>query len=152
MLFRSSLASARHFLRGLYFDHARERAAAGAYVDRLAIRAPSLDFPVRQLSGGNQQKTLLARWLLSGARVFLLDEPTRGIDVEAKRFVYGLVRELAESGHAILFISSELGEVLEVADRILVLHRGRSQGELVRGEADEHALLLRAMGNTMGDA
>ncbi len=142
-----SLAAGKQFLRGLYFDHARERAVAGQYVRRLEIRTPSVSFPVRLLSGGNQQKTLLARWLCSGARVFLLDEPTRGIDVEAKRYVYGLVRELAAAGHAVLFISSELPEVLEVADRILVLHRGKLRGEVARGQADEHALLMMAMGS-----
>ncbi len=141
-----SLAAGRRFLRGLVFDHSRERAAAQDYVSRLAIRTPSVTFPVRMLSGGNQQKTLLARWLMSGARVFLLDEPTRGIDVEAKRFVYGLVRDLAAAGNAVVFISSELPEVLEVSDRMLVLHRGRLHGELARGEADEHALLAAAMG------
>ncbi len=146
-----SLASGRRFLRGVYFDHPRERAAAASYVDKLAIRTPSVTFPVRLLSGGNQQKALLARWLLSGARVFLLDEPTRGIDVEAKRFVYGLVRELAAAGHAVLFISSELPEVLEVAGRILVLHRGGLRGEIPRGQADEHALLLLAMGGKSND-
>ncbi len=142
-----SLAAGKLFLRGLYFDHARERAVAADYVRRLDIRTPSVSFPVRLLSGGNQQKTLLARWLCSRARIFLLDEPTRGIDVEAKRQVYRLVRELAAAGHAVLYISSELPEVLEMADRILVLHRGRLRGEVARGAADEHALLLMAMGN-----
>lgn len=142
-----SLAAASRFLRGIYFDHARERAVAADYVRQLDIRTPSVSFPVRLLSGGNQQKTLLARWLCSGARIFLLDEPTRGIDVEAKRQVYRLVRELAAAGHAVLFISSELPEVLEVADRILVLHRGQLRGEVARGQADEHGLLMMAMGN-----
>jgi ribose transport system ATP-binding protein len=141
-----SLASGRRFLRGLYFDHRRERAVAGEYVERLRIATPSVRFPARLLSGGNQQKVLLARWLSTGARVLLLDEPTRGIDIEAKQSVYRLVRELAASGHGIIFISAELPEVLEIADRILVLHRGRAHGEVLRGEVDESGLLSKAMG------
>lgn len=141
-----SLASARRFLRGIYFDHARERSVAADFVRRLQIATPSVSFPVRLLSGGNQQKVLLARWLSAGARILLLDEPTRGIDVEAKQSVYRLVRELAAAGHGIVFISSELPEVIEVADRILVLHRGRPCGEVARGQIDESALLSKAMG------
>lgn len=141
-----SLASPKRFLRGFYFDHSRERAVAREYVERLQIRTPSVGSLVRLLSGGNQQKVLLARWLCSGARIFLLDEPTKGIDVEAKQHVYRLVRELAATGNGVLFISAELPEVLEIADRILVLHRGRPHGEMLRGQIDESGLLSRAMG------
>lgn len=146
-----SLAAGARFVRGIYFDHSRERAMAEDFARRLAIRTPSVAFPARLLSGGNQQKTLLARWLATGARVFLLDEPTRGIDVEAKRFVYGLVREIAAEGKGVLFISSELPEVLEVADRILILHRGHVHGEVLRGQTDEHGLLMAAMGTSRPD-
>ncbi len=140
-----SLASGNQFVRYGLFDHARERAMARGFVERLSIRAPSVTIPVSQLSGGNQQKVLLARWLSTRARVFLLDEPTRGIDVEAKQHVYALVRELAAQGAALVLVSSELEEVLALADRILVLDRGEARGELPHG-ADAHAVLLLAVG------
>jgi ABC-type sugar transport system ATPase subunit len=139
-----SLASGAQFTRCGWFDHARERRVAGEYAARLAIRAPSVVFPVQQLSGGNQQKVLLARWLCTRAKVFLLDEPTRGIDVEAKQQVYALVREMAAQGAAVVLVSSELEEITALADRILALDRGQLKGELPRG-ATEHDILAAAL-------
>jgi len=98
------------------------------------------------LSGGNQQKVVLAKWLLADAKVFLLDEPTRGVDVGAKSEIYALIRALARRGAAILFASSELEEVLRLADRILVMHRGRIAGELSRAQASEEAIMRLATG------
>ncbi len=140
-----SLAAGRLFSRWGWFNHGRERAMAADYANRLSIRTPSVTFPVKGLSGGNQQKVLLARWLCSQARIFFLDEPTRGIDVEAKQQVYALVREIAAQGAAVVLISSELEEVTALADRILVLDRGTVKGELPRG-ATEHEILMAALG------
>jgi ABC-type sugar transport system ATPase subunit len=110
----------------------------------LGIAAADLDRPVQTLSGGNQQKVLLARWLLIRPRVLFVDEPTRGIDVGAKREVHLLLRELAESGTAVVLISSELPEILAVADRIAVFHEGRVTGEFLHREATEEKIMRYA--------
>lgn len=123
----------------------RERRLAREFVDRLDIRTPSLDHEVRKLSGGNQQKVVLARWLARRPEILILDEPTRGIDIGAKAEIYRLIDELAAAGVAILVISSELPEVLGLADRIVVMQNGRITGELDRADADEEAVLALAM-------
>lgn len=107
-----------------------ESAAFDSYQAQLKIKLASRHFPVSSLSGGNQQKVVLAKWLQSNAGVVIFDEPTRGIDVGAKYEIYLLMNELAARGKAILMISSELPEVLGVADRILVMHEGRITGEI----------------------
>jgi ribose transport system ATP-binding protein len=107
---------------------------------------PGLDAEVVTLSGGNQQKVVLGKWLLTRPRVLLLDEPTRGVDVGAKAEIYKLVRALADDGHAVLMASSDLPEIVRLADRVLVLREGRLAGELTRAEASEHAILQLAVG------
>jgi ABC-type sugar transport system ATPase subunit len=119
------------------------RAVAWA-IENLAIRTAGGDAPVTALSGGNQQKCILARWLLIEPRLLLLDEPTRGIDVGAKAEIYELIRSLASQGRAILMTSSELPELLAVADRIIVLCEGRLTAEFARDEASEEAILHAA--------
>jgi ABC-type sugar transport system ATPase subunit len=118
-----------------------ERALGQRYVDRLRVRTPSLDAVVAGLSGGNQQKIVLARWLAARSRVLILDEPTRGVDVGAKAEIHALIGELAAQGAAIVLISSELPELLSLADRILVLRAGRIVGEVPRAEATQDGLL-----------
>ncbi len=125
----------------------RERTLAQEFVRRLRIRTPHLDQPVRFLSGGNQQKVVLAKWLLSRARVFIFVEPTRGIDVGAKVEVYQLMNTLVAEGGAIIMFSSELPEILGMSDRILVMHEGRINGEFRRGEATQDAILRCATGH-----
>jgi len=127
-----------------------ERAAVGAVVERLRLGAPSLDEPVRTLSGGNQQKAYLARCMLTAPRVLLLDEPTRGIDVGAKADLYALLRELAAQGIAILLITSELDELPLLAHRILVMHRGRVAAEFAGKDATKEGILAPAMGHGIG--
>ncbi|MFP4055588.1 MAG: sugar ABC transporter ATP-binding protein [Candidatus Brocadiia bacterium] len=107
-----------------------ERAALARYVDSLRIKLPHQDVPARNLSGGNQQKVVLAKWLHRQCKVLIFDEPTRGIDVGAKYEIYLLINRLAEAGKAVLMISSELPEVLGMSDRILVMHEGRLTGEI----------------------
>lgn len=123
-----------------------EMLKAGAeYIRRLAIRTQTPQTPLRNLSGGNQQKTILARWLLSKCRILILDEPTRGIDVNAKLEIQTLLRELAQKGLSIIYISSEMQEILEVSDRILVMHEGKVKGVVESSTATQEALLGLAM-------
>ena len=135
---------ARHGLR-LVMSREQQRALADEYIQRLGIKTASADTPIGQLSGGNQQKALLARWLATEPAVLILDEPTRGIDVRAKEDLMDAVRALAHkadgTGMSILFISSELPEVLHCSDRVLVLRDRRAVGEYRRGELDERSVL-----------
>lgn len=124
----------------------REEAAAQGMVERLDIRPRATARPVSQLSGGNQQKVVLARLLFTQCRVLILDEPTRGVDVGAKAEIHRLIRRLADDGAAVLMISSELPELLKVADRILVMRRGRLVGELAAAQATEERIMVLATG------
>ncbi len=122
------------------------RELAGQIMDRLRIKTANARQIVRDLSGGNQQKVVLGKWLAIGPRVLLLDEPTRGVDVGAKHEIYRLIEDLAESGVAILFVSSEMEEILGLSDRTLVLHEGRITGELTRAQLSEEAVMQLATG------
>jgi len=123
-----------------------EEAAAGRITRDLQVRARGLRSPVGELSGGNQQKVVLAKWLLTNVKVLLLDEPTRGVDVGAKSEIYSIIRGLAARGVAVLFASSELEEVLRLAHRVIVFHRGRVAGELSRSEATDERIMRFATG------
>jgi D-xylose transport system ATP-binding protein len=123
-------------LSGRFITHREREAEAGSRVmSDLRIKASSLGSIAGNLSGGNQQKTVLAKWLLTAPRVLLLDEPTRGIDVGSKQEIYALINRLAEAGLAIILVSSELPEVLGLSDRVIVLREGRVAGEFARLEA-----------------
>ncbi len=140
-----TLAALRRLTRrGGFLDRSGERQAARQQVEALQIKAPSLASPARVLSGGNQQKTALARWLAVGVRVLILLEPTQGIDVGAKFEIYDLITRLARSGTAILLISSDLPEVVGLAERVLVMRRGKIIAEFV-GESIAADALLRAV-------
>jgi ribose transport system ATP-binding protein len=121
-----------------------ERATARHWVRELDVRSRSLEQTARELSGGNQQKLIIAKWLFRDASIIMLDEPTRGIDVGAKAEIYILLRRLAKGGKALLVVSSELRELMVICDRILVLSRGRLVGELQRDEFDEERILSLA--------
>jgi rhamnose transport system ATP-binding protein len=125
----------------------RERALAESFVQRLGVRTPSIDAPVGELSGGNQQKVALARWLATDPAVLILDEPTQGVDVGAKAEIHRLMVELAERGLAILMISSELPEVLGMSDCIAVMHAGTVAGILDRADATQEKVLALALGH-----
>ncbi|WP_433193892.1 sugar ABC transporter ATP-binding protein [Nocardia sp. CA-107356] len=140
-----SLAMLDRLRRLRFVRRGEERRLARQFVESLRVRTPSIEQEVRKLSGGNQQKVVLARWLARKPKVLILDEPTRGVDVGAKIEIYHIIEELAESGVAVLVISSELPEVLGLADRIVVMQHGRVTGELDRGEASEEAILALAM-------
>jgi ribose transport system ATP-binding protein len=138
------LATLRRFARRLgRVDTRRARAAAEEVAGRLQLRSSGLHRqPVRSLSGGNQQKAVIAKWLLTEPAVFVLDEPTRGIDVGAKQEVYRVIDELAAHGAGVLVISSELPEVKGICDRVLVMRRGEVVGEFTPADDDE--VVLRA--------
>ncbi|MET8585184.1 sugar ABC transporter ATP-binding protein [Streptomyces collinus] len=136
-----SVSSLARFARAGWIDRRAERGAARAAVRELSLRPDNPEVPVRTLSGGNQQKAVLARWLLRGCRVLLLDEPTRGVDVGARAELYAVVRRLADQGLAVLLVSSEVPEVLGLADRVLVLREGRVVHTAPAPELDEHRVL-----------
>jgi ABC-type sugar transport system ATPase subunit len=124
----------------------RERTRVREAIARYSIRAAGPRQPVATLSGGNQQKALLARWLERDPRVVILDEPTRGVDVGAKAQIHALIDRLAARGKAILFISSDLGEIVGMSDRILVMNRGTIETELQGAEMTAHNVILAASG------
>lgn len=141
----AALVVLRQLSRWIFVKDRAERALAQEYVDALRIRTPSTDQLVGKLSGGNQQKVVLARWLATKPKLLLLDEPTRGIDVGAKSEIYAIIDRLAHEGVAVIVVSSELPEILGVSDRIYVMAGGRISGELSRAEATEENILALAM-------
>jgi rhamnose transport system ATP-binding protein len=142
----ASLASLRRLKRGLLIRAADEQRLAADWATRLRLKFARLSDPVSVLSGGNQQKVVLAKWLARRPTVLVVDEPTRGIDVGTKAEVHRLLSDLAGQGVAVLMISSELPEILGMADRVLVMHEGRLTAELSRDEASEQTVMLAATG------
>jgi rhamnose transport system ATP-binding protein len=139
-----TLAALANFTRYGWVDGARLIRAAGEWAQRLKVRYANLEQSVSELSGGNQQKVVLAKWLLTAPRVLILDEPTKGIDVGSKAAVHAQMGEWVQQGMAIILVSSELPEVLGLSDRVLVMRRGRVAGLLDRTEADEATILRLA--------
>lgn len=136
----------RSLMKGIFMDRGKERRMAEAYIARLNVKTTGRAQEVIYLSGGNQQKVLLGKWLASGPRILILDEPTRGIDVGAKAEIYKLINQLTAQGIAILFISSDLPEIMGMSDRILVLFEGKITGEFTRDEFDEENIMRSASG------
>jgi rhamnose transport system ATP-binding protein len=143
----TTLATLDQVSRFGFIDFRGERAVGRQYVQELAIKTPSLSTPVGNLSGGNQQKVALARWLAAEPALLILDEPTQGVDVGAKAEIHRLMSELAERGLAIVMISSELPEILGMSDRIAVMHGGTIVGVLDRADATQEAILELALGH-----
>jgi ribose transport system ATP-binding protein len=143
-----SVSSMSRFAYGGWVDRGRETEAALKATRELSLRPDNPSVPVRTLSGGNQQKAVLARWLLRGCKVLLLDEPTRGVDVGARAELYAVIRRLADDGLAVLMVSSEVPEVLGLADRVLVLREGRVVHEAPATELTEHRVLDLVMEGT----
>jgi rhamnose transport system ATP-binding protein len=148
----TSLACLPKMSRRGFFDFHSERQLAGDFVGRLGVKAPSVDVPVGNLSGGNQQKVALARWLATNPSLLILDEPTQGIDVGSKAEIHRLMGELAAKGLGILMISSDLPEILGMSDRIVVMHSGTIAGELSRSEATQERILELALGHVPAPA
>ena len=136
-----TLARLKRFTRFGFVQEQREGEAADEYIRQLGIKTPDAHAVAMNLSGGNQQKVVLAKWLLTSPKVLLLDEPTKGIDVKGKTEIYRLIEELAASGLGIVLVSSELTELLALSDRILVLHEGAIAGTLERWEATEERII-----------
>jgi ribose transport system ATP-binding protein len=134
-------------LRGL-IDHTRLKQVATEKMSRVNLRPFLLDRPIRLFSGGNQQKAIIGRWLAAGTRILLFDEPTRGIDVGAKAEIYHLIEELAAEGHCVIVVSSELPEVIRLADRVLVMRDGTVAAELDRENLSEQAIAAHAIPQT----
>jgi len=141
------LVTMRSATRGGLVDLKGQRAAAARIAEQLGVRMAGLHQQVRTLSGGNQQKVVIGKWLLADTKVLILDEPTRGIDVGAKVEIYQLINELTAAGAAVLMISSDLPEVLGMSDRVLVMAQGRIAGELAAGEATQDAVMALAVSN-----
>jgi D-xylose transport system ATP-binding protein len=141
-----SLPNLKRFASFMYIDTNAELSAALKYSKALAIKAPSVHVPVDSLSGGNQQKVVISKWLMTEPRILILDDPTRGVDVGAKYEIYKLMNQLAEQGFSIIMISSELEEVLGMSDRVMVMWAGRSNGTLPIEEATQEKIMARATG------
>lgn len=143
----STMASLENFMKGIFIDKKKEKNVAQEYVEALKTKTPSVDQLVVNLSGGNQQKVVIAKWLVRNCDILIFDEPTRGIDVGAKSEIYHLMNELVAEGKSIIMISSEMTEILRMSDRIVVMCEGRKTGELGIEEATQerimHAATLR---------
>ncbi len=146
-----SLPILRRLFPRLFVRESVERTLADRYATQFSVRTTGVGQEVKALSGGNQQKVVIAKWLATDPRVLILDEPTRGIDIGAKVEVHRLVAELAAGGLAIILISSDLPEVLAMSDRILVMHEGRIAAEIGRDEASEERVMFAATGQVDGD-
>lgn len=133
-----------------WLDLVKQRQITETYRDKLHLKCSGVDQPAGRLSGGNQQKVVIAKWLATGARIFLFDEPTRGIDVGAKAEVFEVMDELARNGAAILMVSSELPEITQIADRIVVMRQGHLSGELPGGSSQESIMRLAAFEDESG--
>jgi len=141
-----TLAGLRALGRGIFTSRGKEEAATRRHVERLRIRTPSLDAGVDQLSGGNRQKVVLARWLETRSKVLIFDEPTAGVDVGARAEILALIRELAAGGAGVIVVSSDLPELLGLCDSIVVLCRGRVAGRLAAAEATQERVMTLATG------
>jgi len=141
-----TLASLRKLKRFGWFDFQREKRIAAEYVQRFAIKTPSIFSQVSTLSGGNQQKVALSRWLATKPSILILDEPSQGIDVGAKAEIHSLIGDLASAGMAILMISSDLPEVLGMSNRIAVMHAGRIAGIVDGAGATQQQIIALALG------
>jgi rhamnose transport system ATP-binding protein len=134
---------------GVVVNRQREREIATDYSQQLRVRSAGIDQPVKALSGGNQQKVVLAKWLIPNPKILILDEPTRGVDIGAKAEVHRIVSDLASKGLAIILISSELPEVLAMSDRVLVMHEGHFTAMFDRAEANQEKVMFAATGQVL---
>ncbi|MFE4810643.1 sugar ABC transporter ATP-binding protein [Peribacillus simplex] len=146
LIFNKTIAKLQKVKNNGLINPKKQKEVADQYVKDLKIRPDNINLLARNLSGGNQQKVVIAKWLFTGAKVFIFDEPTRGIDVGAKVEVYNLINNLVEAGACVIIISSELPEILGMCDRILVMHEGSITGDLRREEADQEIIMKAATG------
>ena len=140
----TTMSSLEKFVKGIFINRKSEETTAQDYVDRLNTKTPTVNTPTLSLSGGNQQKVVIAKWLVRDCDILIFDEPTRGIDVGAKSEIYHLMSELAASGKSIIMISSELPEILRMSDRVMVMCEGRKTAEIPIEEASQEAIMQAA--------
>jgi rhamnose transport system ATP-binding protein len=131
---------------GMWLSPAKEQAFAQKLIERLRIKTASQDIALSGLSGGNQQKVVIAKWLGLNPRIVILDEPTKGIDVGAKQAVYELIAQMAAQGLSVILVSSELPEVMHLSNRVIVMHRGRTVREYARADFDAESIVACASG------
>lgn len=144
VMFNITIKALGEFIRGVRVDHIKEKNITTEFVDKMAIRTPTLNQIVGNLSGGNQQKVIIGRWLATNPRILILDEPTRGVDVGAKAEIYSIMNELVKDGVAIIMISSELPEVINMSDRVVVMSNGRITGCLSREGLTQEEIMHHA--------
>ena len=149
--FNINLSTFEKSKRGLLLNNALLRNIAKNDITQLRIKTPSINTTVRGLSGGNQQKVVIAKWLETNADIFIMDEPTRGLDVGAKLEVYNIINNLVSEGKAVIMVSSELPEVMGMSDRIIVMHEGYMAGEFKRDEVEREAIMMAASGGEQND-
>lgn len=137
----TTMAAMQNFMKGIFIDKKKEARVAQEYVDALATKTPGVDQLVVNLSGGNQQKVVIAKWLTRDSDILIFDEPTRGIDVGAKNEIYKLMNKLAAEGKSIIMISSEMTEILRMSDRIVVMCEGKKTGEVDISEASQEMIM-----------
>jgi len=138
------MASLEQYTKGLFVNEPKIREVAREYVEKIGVRTPSINQLIRNLSGGNQQKVVICKWLIHNSDILIFDEPTRGIDVGAKSEIYKLMNALVKEGKSIIMISSELPELLRMSDRIFVMCEGSHTGTLSIEEADQHSIMKLA--------
>jgi ribose transport system ATP-binding protein len=152
VLHNMTLTAMKKFERLLLLDGERERKHFEEYRRQLNMKVPNPSLPITSLSGGNQQKVVLSKWLMTDSNIIILDNPTQGVDIGAKAEIYQLIGQLAEQGKAIVVLSSEVPEILKICDRVYVMHRGAIVAELTRDEATEDKILMLASGISAGKA
>lgn len=140
-----TLPSLDHFIRRGAIDANKEIVVANEYRDKLNIKSYNVEQDVGNLSGGNQQKVIFSKWVLSGADILILDEPTRGIDVGAKYEIYQVINELAAEGKSVIFISSDMPEILGMCDRVYIMNEGKMAGELSKSEISQENIMKAIM-------
>jgi ribose transport system ATP-binding protein len=145
-----TLSRLRDVSRFGWVNIADERSVAGRYINALGVRCSSIDQPVNELSGGNQQKVVIAKWLYRDCNILIFDEPTRGIDVGAKFEIYDMLTKLAEKKKAIIFVSSDIKELMAVCDRIMVMSAGRVAATFARGEWSQEKIMAAAFSKYVG--
>ena len=142
-----TIATLRKVLnRAGFLSLSKEEKTARDYSDRLRVKTAGLGQKIINLSGGNQQKAVIARWLMSDPKILFLDEPTQGIDIGAKNEIYTIIEDLAKQGVSVVVVSSEMQETIGLCDRVLVMYEGRLSGELMHSELSQEALMARMSG------
>jgi len=144
-----TLPSLGNFMKFFLIDHKGKIATAVEYAKSVNVKPPDPNRLTFNMSGGNQQKVILAKWLSADTDIMILDEPTKGIDIGAKEEIYNLMEELVESGKSIIMVSSELPEVMGMSDRLIIMHEGKISAELTRGEFKESTILSMALGGSV---